>query len=104
ELASEAGGCELVFPLVAAPRFFPDDALIAPFVAPTWLPPDVRSSHEVDLAVDLEAAVPFRDLGSPSHRLVTETRSASAAHVRIAPGDTIPNKDFVLRWTARGAA
>jgi len=106
ELHYDAGAYELVFPLVAAPRYTPAGAgaSTAPVAAPTFLPPDTRSSHDVDLAVELDAAVPFHELRSPSHHIDGAVLSPSTARVRLAAGDTIPNKDFVLRWTVAGDA
>jgi Ca-activated chloride channel family protein len=93
-LAWQDGGYELVFPMVAGPRYMPKSkAALA--IQPAILPPGLRSSHEISLAVDLEPAP--RSLDSPSHRLAVQ-----GSHIELQPGDTIPNKDFILRWQAAG--
>lgn len=104
-LAYEDGGYELVFPMVAGPRYAPQSSAQAgdaAAVQPAVLPPDVRSSHDIGLSVEIDAGVPLRGVRSSSHQIVLETPSASAARVRLAPGDTIPNKDFILRYDVAG--
>jgi Ca-activated chloride channel family protein len=94
-LAYEDGGYELVFPMVAAPR--PASIPIAA------LPPGTRSSHDISLAVELDAGVAIQGVRSPSHKLVITRPSASRAQIQLDAGDTIPNKDFVLRYDTAGA-
>jgi Ca-activated chloride channel homolog len=105
------GGWELVFPMVVGPRFSPRRAVARPArpdaeadPAPTFLPPALRSSHEIDLRVELEAGLPIEGLRSPSHKIETKRPSASSAEVTLARGDRIPNKDFVLRYEVAGPA
>ncbi len=99
------GGYQLVFPMVAGPRYLPEgtDPAVAAAVQPVALAPGVRSSHDIGLEVDIDAGVPLRALESPSHRLEVE-RDGARARVRLAAGDTIPNKDFTLRYRVAGAA
>jgi Ca-activated chloride channel family protein len=47
--------------------------------------------------------VPIRDIGSPSHRIEV-ARAGRRATVRLGAGDTLPNKDFVLRYQVAGEA
>lgn len=109
QLAYEGGGYELVFPMVAGPRYVPAGSAAAKdasAVQPAVLPPGLRSSHDIGLRVDLDAGVPIEGLESPSHQLAIE-RPAGApamARVKLRPSDTIPNKDFVLRYRVAGAA
>jgi len=53
----EGGGYEVVFPMVAGPRYMPGGAA-APAVQPAVLLPGVRSSHDISLAVTIDAGVP----------------------------------------------
>jgi Ca-activated chloride channel family protein len=99
-LAYADGGYEVVFPMVAGPRYTPGGP-VAPAVV---LPAATRSAHDIALTVDLDAGVPIEELDSPSHALVVDRQSASRAEIHLAPGDTIPNKDFVLRYRVAGKA
>lgn len=110
-LAYEDGAYEIVFPMVAGPRYLPGSAgpNAREAVQPAVLPPGMRPAHDISLQVDLDAGVPVRDIASPSHRInVTRPGAAPAAgaraSVRIAPADTIPNKDFILRYAVAGQA
>lgn len=68
-------------------------------ITPPVLRPGFRSGHDVEIVVSLEAGVPLSLPVSPSHRIAVETRGATGARVRLARDDTIPNKDFILRWS-----
>jgi Ca-activated chloride channel family protein len=94
------GGYEVVFPMVAGPRYTPGAAVTPAFA----LPSGTRSSHDIALAVELDAGVTIVELESPSHRLQIARPSASRADIHLAAGDTIPNKDFVLRYRVAGKA
>jgi len=97
----EGGSYELVFPMVAGPRYTPPGT--APAAQPAALPPGVRSSHDISLRVDLDAGVPITDLASPSHHLAV-ARSGRRVSVQLASGDTVPDRDFILRFEVGGAA
>jgi Ca-activated chloride channel family protein len=102
-LEYDAGRYELAFPMVAGPRYVPKTSHAdATAVQPAVLPPGMRSSHDISLAVELEGGVPIHELESPSHRIV-ERGARDRFHVELDAGDTIPNKDFILRWRVAGA-
>lgn len=108
-LSYDAGGYEVVFPMVAGPRYVPAEARAKAepaAVAPAVLPAGVRSSHDIRLSVDLDAGVAIEGIASSSHQIAIAraTDSRARARVTIRPGDTIPNKDFVLRYQVAGAA
>src|SRR5262245_28890720 len=100
-LKYERGIYRLAFPLVVGPRYVPGGGRVADAarITPPVLPPRTRSGHDVSIEVSLDAGVPISSLTSPSHKVVSEARSLSRAFVRLADGDAIPNKDFLLRWS-----
>jgi Ca-activated chloride channel family protein len=125
-LAYEDGGYELVFPMVVGPRFIPPGAgpvvpaggfqdewgRIGPpapgvpdadRINPAFLPPEIRSGHDIALTVDVHAGLPLRDLRSVTHAVQTR-RDGPRTRVTLNPLDTIPNKDFVLKWRVEGDA
>jgi len=94
------GGYELVFPMVAGPRYGGEQA-----VQSQVLPPGQRSSHDISLSAEIDAGVPLTAIESPSHRVeLTRDDGGRRATVSIADDDTIPNKDFVLRYRVAGDA
>ncbi|MCP4592503.1 MAG: VWA domain-containing protein, partial [bacterium] len=68
------------------------------------LEPGQRSGHDIGLAVDIDAGVPIRGVHSTSHAIDVWDDTGAQARVRIHPSDTIPNKDFVLRYEVAGEA
>jgi Ca-activated chloride channel family protein len=115
-LRYEKGLYQFTFPLVVGPRYIPGGKApvgevvtgsIQPTpavpdanrISPPVLRPGFRSGHDVEIEIRIDAGVPIADVLSVSHRIQTELHSTVSAVVRLAPGDTIPNKDFILRWS-----
>src|SRR5262249_54734207 len=67
-----------------------------------YLKPGERSGHDIGIAVDIDAAVAIESVSSPTHRIDTTPLSPTRTHVDLGHGDTLPNKDFVLRYTLAG--
>lgn len=125
-LRYEAGMYEYVFPLVVGPRYIPggrapaaaaaargaveDQPMTgsspptvavpdAPRITPPVLRPGFRSGHDVAIDVDLDAGVPVAELSCASHRVLKRAAGRTGYRVRLAHDDTLPNKDFMLRWS-----
>jgi Ca-activated chloride channel family protein len=99
-LRYERGIYRLTFPLVVGPRYVPGGSVAdAARITPPVHAPGTRSGHDVEIAVTIDAGVPLTKLESPSHRTLIRKTGASGAAVRLADDDTIPNKDFLLRWS-----
>jgi Ca-activated chloride channel homolog len=62
-----------------------------------------RPGHTIGLEINLEAGVPVTEIASSTHEIETGQFSASKFTVRLKDGDTIPNKDFVLRYKTAGS-
>jgi Ca-activated chloride channel homolog len=116
-LPSRSNAQEFVFPMVVGPRFIPgapirpgvsgrepdtcdvpDDSRITPPV----LRKNERSGHDIAIDVRLDAGMRATGLTSPSHHVEIVEEGNGVSHVRLAPGDTIPNRDFVLRYGLDG--
>ena len=115
------GWYELAFPMTIGPRFNPPNSdsgsplprgeglgvradrssqRTSPSIP--YRRPHQRSGHDISLAVRIDAGVPIEALKSTSHSIQTNTHRDTAATVRLTAHDTIPNKDFVLRWKVAG--
>ncbi|MBK4728939.1 after-VIT domain-containing protein [Oxynema sp. CENA135] len=111
-LQFEGGDYEFVFPMVVGPRYIPGEAIDregnsdrvpdASRITPPVLPPEVRSGHDIGVTVEIDAGVPISEVRSPSHDLETRQLDENRIAVRLAPEDTIPNKDLILRYRVSG--
>jgi len=116
-LAYHDGDYEFVFPMVVGPRFNPPGSTDGIGAVPAgqygssgqptevhYLPPDQRSGHDIAMRVDIDAGMAIEALSSPTH--VIDTKAADSEHrvVTLHPSDTVPNKDFVLRYRLAGGA
>lgn len=113
------GTCEFVFPMVVGPRYIPGgpapDALPAggfppgaspsddaSRISPRYLPPSVRSGHDIEVSLDWDAGLPIAEIKSPTHLIDVTRPSPRRGHVELHANDTIPNKDLVVRVRSAG--
>jgi Ca-activated chloride channel family protein len=126
----EHGEYEWVLPMVVGPRYIPGSSTgnghlagntnqqpnpdgggwspntnvvpDASRITPPVLKPGQRSGHDIGVTVTLDAGLPITKLDVPAHH-VEITRPGSAQRViHLAAGDSIPNRDFILRWSVAG--
>lgn len=115
----DEGAFELVFPMVVGPRYIAgqvvgkqgtgwaadtDQVGDASRITPPVLKPGERSGHNISLEVELDAAVPVQGVHSVSHAVDIDAPSDMRRKIRLHPSDTLPNKDFVLRYKVAGKA
>mgnify|MGYP005837735965 CR=1 FL=1 len=106
-LEYDLGVYEFHFPMVVGPRYIPGGAASArvpdaPRITPPALKPGERNGHDISLAVWLNAGVPIQNLTVANHKAEVERDGAAKAAIALSRGDTIPNKDFVLRYAVVG--
>jgi len=113
-LAYEDGWYSFVFPTVVGPRYNPigsqspvvalprgDSRQPAAGTAVRYLRPTERSAHDIGISVDVDAGVEIEEL-TASHEIAARRDGGSRAHVTLAGGNTIPNRDFILRFRVAG--
>ncbi|MDF5717360.1 MAG: VIT domain-containing protein [Rhizonema sp. NSF051] len=110
-LKFEKGNYEFVFPMVVGLRFIPGTPIDssgdtervpdASRINPPVIPQDMRSKHDINVAVEIDAGVPISDVRSPSHQIQIE-HFEQIVRVQLGGEDTIPNKDFILRYQVSG--
>jgi Ca-activated chloride channel family protein len=109
------GGFEFVFPMVVGPRYNPpgssDPIQTVPRgavqyatngTAVPYLAPNERSGHDIDISLSINAGVSIESIQLPTHAVAIDRTSPLTATVTLSPLDTIPNRDFVLRWEVAG--
>ncbi len=114
-LAYVDGWYEFVFPMVVGPRFNPPgytDGVGAVAHSKTgisgqktevqYLKPGQRSGHDISLAVDIDAGVEIEEITCSSHVIKNSKITPERRTVKLSSLDSIPNKDFVLRYKVAG--
>lgn len=114
-LAYVDGWYEFAFPMVVGPRYNPPGSTqgvgavargkhgsSGQSTEVQYLAPHERSAHDIALTVDIDAGVKIEEITCKSH-VVHQTRHTSEKRtVKLSAADTIPNKDFVLRYKVAG--
>lgn len=100
-LQYDDGTYEWSFPLAIGPRYTGDPAKpkLPATIAP---PPEQRNGHEISIEVKLDTGVPLIDANSNTHEIETYKSDPDSALVRLQDRDSIPNRDFVLKYRVAG--
>ena len=98
-LKYDEGKYEFVFPMVVGPRFIPGGVADASKITPPITPPNTRAGHDISLTVNLDAGVPLKDVESQLHPVIVDREGKTSATIVLREATTIPNKDFILRYT-----
>jgi len=114
-LAYVDGWYEFVFPMVVGPRFNPPGStdgvgavargkagISGQKTEVQYLKPSERSGHDISLAVDIDAGVKIEQLVCASHVISNSSPTSDKRTVKLSSLDSIPNKDFVLRYKVAG--
>ncbi|MHC4140854.1 MAG: VIT domain-containing protein [Planctomycetota bacterium] len=114
-LTYDDGWYEYTFPMVVAPRFNPpgtSDGVGAVArgqrgssgqrTEVQYLRPGERSGHDISLGVDIMAGVSIEEIKCNSHKIEITNQESEQVRVTLSPEDSIPNKDFVLRYRVAG--
>jgi len=109
------GWYEFVFPMVVGPRFNPpgttsgigavshtQSGASGQNTELSYLRPSERTGHNISLKVDVDAGVPIEDFECQTHQVTSVVPAPGHLTVTLDPGDSLPNKDFVLRYRVAG--
>lgn len=100
-LSQDAGTYEFVFPMVVGPRFIPPGDAVpdAARIMPPVLGTGVRTGHDVSLALEVAIGSSIARWDAPTHTVAGKSTNEGFA-IHLADAETIPNRDFVVRWSA----
>ncbi len=114
-LKYEAGSYEFVFPMVVGPRYIPGNPTgktgggFAPNTTQvpdaskiTPMPAKDRAGHDISIDVKLDAGVLIEKVESKSHQISSTMLSGNSYDVKLVNENTIPNKDFILKYDVAG--
>ena len=109
------GWYEFVFPMVVGPRFNPREmtnGIGAVGVGQhgasgqkteiPYLQSPERNGHDISLKLDVDAGLAIEEFHCHTHEVSHESLSSHQLTTALQPHDTIPNKDFVLRYRVAG--
>jgi Ca-activated chloride channel homolog len=109
------GWYEFVFPMVVGPRFNPPGSTsgigaVGRGKADSsghktevqYLKPDERTAHDISLSVEIDAGVKIEEFECKTHQVTHETSAPEKLVVSLSPSDSLPNRDFVLRYRVAG--
>lgn len=108
-LLCETGGLgkerEVVIPAIFGPRAaaHPMNDVLNPrgqrYYSARYLRPGLRSGRDIAVTVIIGEEGAVTAIASPTHRIETErVAGTGAVRVRLLGSDTVPNRDFVLRY------
>ncbi len=114
-LAYVDGWYEFVFPMVVGPRFNPSgytdgvgavargkNGISGQRTEVQYLKPGERSGHDIAVMVDVDAGVKIEEVKCTNHVIKKSFTSPEKLSVKLSSLDSIPNKDFVLRYKVAG--
>ena len=106
----KGGAYEWAFPTVVGPRYGADGSYPqtgqrgvgdAANVTPPIAPPPTRSGHDLSLTASIDAGVPLGNVRSVLHP-VNISKNGARATVKLLDQNTLPNRDFILRYAVAG--
>jgi Ca-activated chloride channel family protein len=115
DLTYDAGAYEFVFPMVVGPRFIPgapmggapsgtgwakdtDAVRDASRVSPPLIGGGQRAGHDISLELVANPGFPITEWEAVTHAVSGEVTAGGVLDVMLAEADSIPNRDFVLRY------
>ena len=112
-LKYDDGSFEFVFPMVVSPRFNPSGTDGIGAVGPgqtgasgqsteIQYASNDRSGRDIALSLNINAGVELETVDSVNHEISVNRNGATGRVVTLSPSDSIPNKDFVLRYQVAG--
>lgn len=114
-LRYEDGAYEFVFPMVVGPRYNPpatNDGVgsvargahnaSGQTTEVQYLAPNERSGHDISVSLNIKAGVNIENVRCVNHSVDIKESSESERQITLSPSDSIPNKDFVLRYKVAG--
>jgi Ca-activated chloride channel homolog len=111
-LKYEDGNYEFMFPMVVGPRYIPGNSKNwspnttqvpdASRITPQMAKPGTRAGHDISIEVSINAGVPLENVISKTHEVELERSGDNQALIKLRHQNTIPNKDFIIKYDVTG--
>jgi len=118
DLSYDRGQYEFVFPMVVGPRFMPgasqetrtgsgthadtDRVPDASRISPPYMGEGERSGHDISIELVARAAEPIAHFQAVTHRVAAREPADGSLRLTLAEAASLPNRDFVLRYSTVG--
>ncbi|PIE53223.1 hypothetical protein CSA37_02450 [Candidatus Fermentibacteria bacterium] len=96
------GTWEVVYPMVAGPRFNPENVVDADRITPDIVPEGTRSGYDIELSLEVNTGFEIREFESLNHEVTAEIDHGRVLKVNLTRNNEIPNRDFVFTYTTAG--
>ena len=100
-LSYDAGEYEFVFPMVVGPRYMGGKVADAERISPPIVGEGSRRGDDFEIEVTAELGHPIQSWTVPTHEVDAAT-DGTQLRVALTAAETLPNRDFVLRYAAAG--
>lgn len=113
-LDNDDGRYRFCFPMVVTPRYrlagteeelvegeepVEEEVAAEPPPAPASPPPESRPGDDISIVVRLASPLRIGSVASTSHQIIVDRAGEKEAEIRLAEGESIPNRDFVLDYS-----
>ena len=99
DIKFEEGIYEYVFPMTVEPRYIPKSMEgEEPKVNPAYVEEGKRAGHDISLSVEINSPINIEEINSELHEINIEKVSDTTSKIKLAEHDSIPNRDFILRY------
>lgn len=72
-------------------------------ITPPITPPGTRAGHDISMTVNLDVGMELQSIESVLHTVKVDRPTPTRATIKLKNDTDIPNRDFILRYSAAGA-
>ncbi len=99
DIKYEEGIYEYVFPMTVGPRYIPKSQEGKEGnINPVYLEEGKRAGHDISVSVEINSPINIEEVQSELHEINIEKVSDTTNIIKLAEHDSIPNKDFILKY------
>ncbi len=99
DIKYEEGIYEYVFPMTVGPRYTPKTMEGKEGnINPAYPEEGKRAGHDISLSVEINSPINIEEINSELHEIIVEKVSDTSKKIKLAEHDSIPNRDFILKY------
>ena len=99
DIKYEEGIYEYVFPMTVGPRYVPKSMEGKEGnINPAYPEEGKRSGHDISVSVEINSPINIEEVNSELHEINVEKVSNTSHIIKLAEHDSIPNRDFILKY------